>query len=128
MTDILGLLINANSLQTLILLTSIICGYILLNSKIDRKFVEFKAEIKKEIDEKFAEIKEEINAKFVKIDEKFEEQDSKIESRFAAFYEKLKTNDFAHIHDAINSLVFLIKRNGQINDQDEKFVKEQLTK
>jgi len=135
MDSILGLLINANTLQTLVILVAVISGYVFLNSKMDKKFAEQDKRIDakfdeqdKRIDAKFAGQDKKFEAKFAEIDVKFAEQDKRIDAKFDEFYQKLKTNDFAHIHDAINALVFLIKRNGQINEQDEAYVNKQLVK
>jgi len=49
-----------------------------------------------------------------------------MDERFTAFHKLLKENDFAHLNNTIKALTFTLKKNGILEEGDEKYINSQL--
>jgi hypothetical protein len=90
--DIVGMILSADNLHTLVLLVAGIAGFLWLKRS----------------------LKDELNA----------DMDRKLDS----FYHLIKTNDFAHLNQTIETLTFTLEKNKFLTTDDKAFVDSRLDK
>ncbi|GBU24879.1 hypothetical protein R83H12_01514 [Fibrobacteria bacterium R8-3-H12] len=54
--------------------------------------------------------------------------DEKMDKKLDDFYVKLKTNDFAHLTNAISELTFILEKNGFLKTSDMNHINSRLEK
>jgi len=108
--DFFSMVLSEDNVRTLVILVAIACASIWqekrLDAKMDKRF--------NEMDKKFE----------VKIDA----IDKSIDKRFDSFYQQLKTNDFAHLNNAISELTFILEKNGFLKVSDREHINSKLDK
>jgi hypothetical protein len=97
MESIFSMILSEENIRTLVTLVAIACGIIWLNGQFDKK-----------------------------MDKKFNEYDEKMDKKLDDFHVKLKTNDFAHLNNAICELTFLLEKNGFLKTSDREHINSKL--
>ncbi|MDR2594142.1 MAG: hypothetical protein LBC87_05160 [Fibromonadaceae bacterium] len=54
--------------------------------------------------------------------------DKKMDKKLDDFHGKLKTNDFAHLNNAISELTFILEKNGFLKTSDREHIDSKLDK
>jgi len=101
--EFLNMILNEENIRTLVILVAIAYASFWQTSRLEKRLDE-------------------------KMDKKFKEQDEKIDKRFDSFYQQLKTNDFAHLNDAIGELTFILEKNGFLKTSDREHINSRLDK
>jgi len=87
--EFLSMVLGEDNIRTLVILIAIAIASIWQEKRLDAK----------------------MDKRFDEMDKKFETKidaiDKNIDKRFDSFYQQLKTNDFAHLNNAINELTFV---------------------
>jgi predicted nuclease with TOPRIM domain len=148
------MILNEENIRTLVILVTIVCGVIWQNNqfdkkmdeKLDKRFNEYDKKMDNKfetidnkfetidkrfeaIDKKFDAIDKRFDAidnRFVSIDKRFEDLDVKMDNKFDSFYKQLKTNDFAHLNNAIGELTFILEKNGFLKTVDREHINSKL--
>jgi len=95
--EFLNIVLNEENIRTLVIMVAIACGFIWQNAQFDKK-----------------------------MDKRFNEYDAKMDKKFDSFYLQLKTNDFAHLNNAITELTFLLEKNGFLKTSDREHINSKL--
>jgi len=104
--EFLSMVLSEDNIRTLVILVAIACASIWQEKRLDAK-----------MDKRF-------NENDAKMDKKFDA----IDKRFDSFYQQLKTNDFAHLNDAIGELTFILEKNGFLKTSDMNHINSKLDK
>jgi len=112
--DFLSMVLNEDNIRTLVILVAIACVSIWQTNRLEKR-----------LDAK-------MDKKFDEMDKKFETKidaiDKSIDKRFDSFYQQLKTNDFAHLNNAISELTFILEKNGFLKVSDREHINSKLDK
>jgi len=147
MEDVVSLIFAAENVRTLVILVVCICGVVWLNARMDRRFLEQDeksgerfAEMDKrfiEGDKRFLEQDLKFMEQFAAIDRRFLEQEMKFRDALAEqersierkqkealadFHLQLKANDFKHLEDGIDTLVYVLGEKGSITTEGQAYV------
>jgi len=79
--EFLNMILNEENIRTLVILIAIAYASFWQTNRLEKRLDE-------------------------KMDKRFNEQNEKIDKKFDSFYQQLKTNDFAHLNNAIGELTF----------------------
>ncbi|GBU24506.1 hypothetical protein R83H12_01137 [Fibrobacteria bacterium R8-3-H12] len=108
MESILEMVFNADNVRMLVVLAFAYCGYIFLKGQ----------------------IKDMNNALEKRLTEKIDGVECSLEKnmdeKLLAFHAMLKSNDFAHLHHAIEALTFTLEKNGFLQNEDKKYIDSRL--
>ena len=64
---------------------------------------------------------------FVWLKTSFDKKIDKVEYSLNKRIDDLKYNDFAHLNNAMEALIFTLERNGSITDKDKEYIGTRLT-
>jgi hypothetical protein len=104
--EFLSMVLSEDNIRTLVIIVAMACGFIWQEKKFDTK-----------MDKRFNEYDAKMDKKFDTIDKKFD-----------SFYQQLKTNDFAHLNNAISELTFILEKNGFLKVSDREHINSKLDK
>jgi len=140
MENVVELLINAENVRMVLMIIIGYCGYVKLRSQtngleysLNKKIDGVEASLNKRIDGVEASLNKRIDALDKRIDgldrkidgvesSLLKAMDEKIEARLSAFYVQLKTNDFAHLNNAIEALTFTLEKNKFLAREDKEYI------
>jgi len=133
MENVVELLINAENVRMVLMIVIGYCGYVKLRSQtnsleysLNKKIDGVEASLNKRIDGVEASLNKRIDDLDRKIDcveqSLLKAMDEKIEARLSAFYVQLKTNDFAHLNNAIEALTFTLEKNKFLAREDKEYI------
>jgi hypothetical protein len=108
MESIFSMILSAENIRTLVTLVAIATVGVWLDRRFDKKMDE-------KLDKRFNEYDKKMDDKFEAIDKKFD-----------SFYLQLKTNDFAHLNNAICELTFILEKNGFLKTSDMAHINSKL--
>jgi len=115
--EFLNMILNEENIRTLVILIAIAYASFWQTNRLEKRLDE---KMDKRFDEQDS-----------KIDKRFNEQDKKFEAidkKFDSFYQQLKTNDFAHLNEAIGELTFILEKNGFLKTSDREHINSKLDK
>jgi len=112
--DFLNIVLNEDNIRTLVTLVAIACAAIWQTNRLEKR-------LDAKMDKRFDEMDKKFEAKVDAIDRS-------IDKRFESFYQQLKTNDFAHLNNAINELTFVLEKNGFLKTSDREHINSKLDK
>jgi len=101
--DFLNMILNEENIRTLVILVAIAYASFWQTNRLEKRLDE-------------------------KMDKRFNEQNDKIDKKFDSFYQQLKTNDFAHLNNAISELTFILEKNGFLKTSDREHINSKLDK
>jgi len=120
MEDVVSLIFAAENVRTLVILVVCICGVVWLNTRMDRRFLEQEM--------KFGEMDKRFLEQEMKFKDALSEMGRSIEYKqkeaLADFHLKLKSNDFKHLEDGIDALVYVLGEKGSITPEGKAYVQE----
>ena len=129
MESILNLIANAEKFQLPLLVVLGFCGFVLMSRRMDR--MEYS--LNKQIDDlrhtDLAAIHKRIDGVESSLSKRIDDVESSLNKRIdgvEASIKELKSNDLAHLNNAIEALTFTLKKNGSITDEDKEFVDTRL--
>ncbi|MDR1786089.1 MAG: hypothetical protein LBR23_06495 [Spirochaetaceae bacterium] len=107
MESLVDIVLTGENLRTIILMVVIVGGFLLQNAKMDKRFVEVKAEI--------ATVRGELKADI-----------AATEARLNSRIDALKFNDFAHLGNAFKNLTYVLEKKQLIDAGDKAFIDKAL--
>jgi len=108
MENMVELVLNAENVRMLVLLVFGFSGYVMLKTSINKRIDNLDFKIDR------------VEASLLKA------MEEKMEVRLAAFYVQLKTNDFAHLNNAIEALTFTLEKNKFLEREDKEYIDKRL--